>query len=383
MKNIMGMINLDAKEDLLEGITLYRPDAAVPFGGRYRLIDFILSSMVNSGVRNISIFTGNKHHSLVGHLRSGKDWDLDRKQDGLFVFHPENAQRGVGIYKGFLQNLYHNLDYIYRSKQKYVVISAGNVVCNLDLRPVLDFHLKTKADVTVIYKEEIFKKNFPHRGVMIDLRADGRVIDMIDVEIEFAKSKRNWLFNKKFNKISTGIYIMTKSLLIDLINSSVSRGYYDLVKDGFIKNMTNLRIYGYLYPGYLAKIDSIESYYKHNLELLQQEVWRDLFFNPELIYTKVKDCPPAKYMKNANVSNSLVANACLVDGIVESSILFRGVQVARGALVKNSIIMQETKIEQNVRLENVILDKEVHITRGKMLKGGENYPLVVSKKKVI
>lgn len=383
----MGIINLSAEEDLLKGITLHRPDAAVPFAGRYRLIDFILSSMVNAGIKNISIFTKNKYRALVDHLQSGKDWDLDRKRDGLFMFHPGNLKEDTSIYKGFLQSLYNNLDYIYKSKQEYVVISDANLVCNFDFEQVLNFHLKNKADITIVYREKDKNKEieeqFFNRGLMLDLGENNQIADMIEIEADFSISKKRRLFNKKFNKRSVGIYMMAKSLLLDLINASVARGYYDLVKDGFIKNLATLNICGYRHQGYLAKIDSIESYHQHSLDLLNQEVWQDLFFNPGLIYTKVKDGPPAKYMKNAKVNNSLVANACIIDGVVENSILFRRVKVHKGALIKNSIIMQKTEIEQNVVLENVILDKEVRITKGKRLKGEPNYPVVVGKKTVI
>lgn len=371
MKDVMGIINLNEREDLLQGITRHRPVATVPFGGRYRIIDFVLSNMVNSGIRNIGILTQNKHRSLFDHLRSGKEWDLDRKRDGLFIFPPDNIQYPLEVYKGDLLYFYNNLNYINKSKQKYVLITGSNIICNIDYRPVFNFHKNMQADITLIYKEVDSNINDFYNSTMINTIDNGRVIDM---EVNPV--------NPKSNKLCLNMYILEKSLLVDLIDTCVSRGHYDLVK-GFIKNISMLNICAYPHNGYMARSNSLISYYKHNMDLLNPEIWQELFFKPERVYTKVKDESPAKYTKSSKVVNSLVANGCVIEGTVENSILFRGVKVRKGAYVKNCIIMQMSEIEQDVLVENIITDKEVVITAGKQLRGDKNFPVVIEKKIVV
>jgi glucose-1-phosphate adenylyltransferase len=176
---------------------------------------------------------------------------------------------------------------------------------------------------------------------------------------------------------------MKRSLLLSLIDECVSRGDYDFIKDCIIKNINRLKIYGYAYKGYVANINSIQSYFKHNLALLRPEIWHDLFKKSGVIYTKVKDTAPTKYMESADVDNSLVANECIIEGTVQNSVLFRGVRVHKNAVLKNCIILEKCVIEENVKLENVILDKFVHVSKGKKLIGTMNYPVVIEKKAAI
>lgn len=367
----MGIITLNENDDMLKGITRLRPVATIPFGGRYRIIDFILSSMVNSGIKNVGILAQDKHRSLVDHLRSGKDWDLDRKRDGLFIFTPE-GNGDINRNKGLLKNLYYNLGYINKSKQSYVIISNSNLICNINFSNVLCYHLKNKADITMLYKNihniEINNTFF----TTLHITDDNRIVD---IEVNPVKPTSN--------NISLDILIIDKSLLTDLVDACISRGNYDFIKDGLIKNLAMLNIHGYEHKGYVAKIDSIGSYFEYSLDLLKQDVWQELFFKPGLIYTKVKDGAPAKYLSSSDVKNVLVANGCVIEGTVENSILFRGVKVANGAHIKNSIVMQKCIIESDVIIENVILDKEVHVTKGKQLKGDNKFPVYIEKKVVI
>lgn len=368
----MGLIiTLNECEELLPGITRHRPVATIPFGGRYRIIDFVLSSMVNSGIRNIGIITQHKHHSLFDHLRSGKEWDLDRKQDGLFIFPPDNVKY-PDMYKGNLQYLYNNLNYLNRSRQKYVLLSGCGVICNIDYRQAFNYHQEMNADVTVLYKE-VDLNNFDYQKcTIINSILNGRILDM---EVNPVRPKSN--------KVSMDMYILEKELLIELIDACISRGYYDAIKDGLIKNISMLHVCGYHEKSYAAKINTLASYYRHSLELLKPEIWQKLFFKPGLIYTKIKDEPPAKYLNGCRVANSLVANGCIIGGNVENSVLFRGVRVHPGAQVKNSIIIQESIIEDGAVVENVITDKEVVISAGKQLIGDTTLPIYIGKNVVI
>lgn len=371
MVNALGIISVNENESLLKDITSHRSLAAVPFGGRYRLIDFVLSSMVNSGIHNVGVLVRNKYRSLTDHLRSGKDWDLARKHEGLFLLPPGYSYSPWGL-PGELENLYYNLDYLQNSRQKYAVFSGSNIVCNIDYRQALNFHEKKQADITILYKEQNIKSDDFTQCTVLDVEPDGKVTN---IKMNPAKVTGN--------KISLEMYIVERKLLIDLVDTCIACGGTDFVKDGLIKNLDKLKVYGYQHPGYVARIHSVQSYYKHSLDLLKPEIWQELFLKSGRIYTKVKDEAPAKYNESSQVSNVLVANGCVVAGKVENSILFRGVKVHKGAYIRNSIIMQKTEIGENAVIEDVICDKDVRVTKGKRLKGELSYPLVIKKGMVI
>lgn len=371
MQNVMGIINLNAGQDLLKDLTAGRPLAALPFGGRYRLIDFILSNMVNSGMQNIGILVQDKYRALMDHLRSGKEWDLARKRDGLFILPPSSDPCVSGGCRGNVENFYNNLDYIESSRQEYMLIAGSHIVCNLNYRKAFKFHKDMKADITILYKE-CEPEDELLQYTVLKCQPDGRITDMGRNSPRIASSK-----------ISMEMYIMEKRLLVDLIKDCQARGGWDFVKDVLIRNMDHLKLFGYPYKGYTARIDSIKNYYRHNMDLLKPEKWEELFFKSGLVYTKVKDEAPVKYKENARAVNTMVANGCIIEGRVENSILFRGVKVHKGAYIKDSIIMQKCEIAENAIIENVICDKNVYITQGKWLKGERNYPLVVTKGTIV
>lgn len=370
MKNVMGIIALMEQEEELHQITYDRTVAAIPFGGRYRLIDFILSSMVNSGITNVGLFPQNKYRSLMDHLRSGKPWDLHRKRGGLFILSPNAAEGYMNRYRGDLECIYHHLDYVSRSNKEYVILARSNVVCNMDFRPVYQFHQARGADVTVIYNHSPYP--IKESGVILQTDGGDRVIDL-QVKPKTPKS----------NKISMDMYLISKSLLLELVDSCIAQGQYDFVKDGLIKNLQQLKIMGYGYSGYVARIADMSNYYSNSLQLLQPAVWRQLFYSNGSIYTKVKDEPPTKYLEKAQVENSLVASGCLIKGTVKNSILFRGVKVAEGAEVVNSIIMPKGVIGPHAKIQNAVLDKGVVISERKRLMGDTAYPLTIRRNTVI
>ncbi|MEG6585390.1 glucose-1-phosphate adenylyltransferase subunit GlgD [Dendrosporobacter sp. 1207_IL3150] len=367
----MGIINLYNSKESLAELTLHRPLAAVPFAGRYRLIDFPLSNMVNSGISSVGIMVHNKYRSLMDHLRSGKEWDLARKRDGLAILPPAYANHPEGKQLGDIENFHSNLDYISHSRNKYVVIAGASMVYNIDLTAVIKFHETNKADITAVYSS---KEQLQDGAVRTLLRVDSsnRIIDM---QVKSGTCPDNHL--------SMDLYIMERKLLVDLIENCAARGDYDFVKHCLIKNIGNLKMFGFKHQGYLAHISSTQSYFKHTMELLKPEIWEELFFTPNLIYTKVKDEPPAKYKAEAIVVNSLVANGCYIEGRVENSILFRGVRVEKGAYIKDCIIMQKGLIASGTTLQNVICDKDVQIQSGRSLKGEPSYPIIIKKGMVI
>ncbi len=369
--NTMGVINVSSRDEFLKELTLHRCMASVPYGSRYRLVDFMLSNMVNSGINNVAIFTLNKYRSLMDHLGSGKSWDLDRKKDGLFVL-PPASHYPQGEYKGLLQILQDHLDYFHQSKEKHVIISESNMVCNLNFNPAIEFHREKRADISVFYREENGVTPGLANRRRLETNQDGRIKEF-ELEPGSLESRKALL----------KLFIINKSCLLDLIDQSIQNQRYSFLWDGIINNVDQLNIFGFPHQGYLAVVNSIDCYYLHSMDLLDPQIWQELFFQPGLIYTKVKDEPPTRYMKEGQVINSLLANGCLVEGKVENSILFRGVKVRRGAHIKDSIIMQKSLIEENARVSRAVIDKDVRVTQGRQIHGEENKPVVIAKKMVV
>ncbi len=370
MKNVLGLINLHENEELLKELTRLRPLAAVPFGGRYRLIDFVLSNMVNSGIVNVGIVVKHKYRSIMDHLRSGKEWDLARKRDGLFILPPpDHTHYANSIYKGDLEHFHTHVDFLERSTQEFVIVAGSHTIYNTDYREAFRYHLEKQADITILYKDEQPAPGKQYSlATALTVGGDGRVSDI----------------HVATGRIASGLicletFIMRKTLLLQIIEDCIARGEYDFVKEGIVKRMDQYRIYGFPFTGYMAKINSVQTYFRANMDLLQPEVWQDLCLKSGPVYTKVKDEPPANYRDQAAVGNVLVANGCVIEGRVENSVLFRSVRVHRGAYVNNCIIMQKCEIGPNAVLENVICDKDVRISGAKRLIGDKNYVMVIEK----
>lgn len=370
MKDVLGLINLHENEELLKELTRQRPLAAVPFGGRYRLIDFVLSNMVNSGIVNVGIVVKHKYRSIMDHLRSGKEWDLARKRDGLFILPPpDHTHYANSIYKGDLEHFHTHVDFLERSTQEYVIVAGSHTIYNTDYREAFRYHQEKQADITIFYKDEPPAPGRQYSlATALTVNGDGRVTDIHVATGRLAAGL-----------ISMETFIMRKDLLLRIIEDCIARGEYDFVKEGIVKRMGQYRIYGFPFTGYVAKINSVQAYFRATMDLLQPEVWQDLFLKSGPVYTKVKDEPPANYRDQAAVGNVLVANGCVIEGRVENSVLFRSVKVHRGAYVNNCIIMQKCEIGPNAVLENVICDKDVRISGAKRLIGDRNYVLVIEK----
>lgn len=372
MLDYVGIIDLCEREDSIRELTYHRPIASIPIAGRYRIIDFALSNLVNAGIQNISIFTQNKYRSLLDHLGTGKAWDLDRKNDGMFIMTPVFDYYTLGIARGDIENFKNHIDYVHLSRQNNVIVTGSTMICNVDYRDAIKRHNETGADITLIYKySDNCIEDFLYSSTLT-IDGDGRVTGY---DTNMGKKSQGNIFMNMF--------IMKKALFLDIVHNCVSRGDCDFFKDAVLRNLDNFKVYSYEFCGYLANINTTHNYYKTSMELLDQNISKDLFFGNGLIYTKVKDEPPTKYEANAKVANSLVANGCIIDGQVENSIIFRGVKIKKGAVVKNSIVMQNCLVEADTLLRNVILDKSVRITEGKQLKGDESHPMVIEKKAII
>lgn len=368
VNDYMGIIIANENEDNLKNLTQNRPLASIPIGGRYRIIDFILSNMVNSGINNVGIFTQSKSRSLVDHLGSGKSWDLDRKINGLFVFN-------FGIctsYLASIEMLKNNMEYLYQSKENNVVVAPSYMLYNINFEEVIKYHEASNKAVTVLYKKV-------DNGTKAFINCDVLNIDKNNTILSVGKN----IGIDDNNNISMETFIMRKEFLINLIYYCIKTGCYSNIKDAIYKYAQDYKLCAYEFNGYLQCINSISSYYKTNMDMLNQKVTSELFYKNGYIYTKVKDESPTKYSNQSSVSNSLIANGCIIEGSVENSIIFRRVKIHKGAEVVNSIIMQNCEIKQGVKLSNIIIDKNVIIECNKELKGDKEFPLVIEKKAII
>ena len=367
MRDTMGIIVSD--DEKIPPITDKRAVLAIPVAGRYRVIDFVLSNMANAGIVNVGVVTKSNYTSLMDHMQSGKPWDLDRKKQGLNILPPNLAKSYYGDFSGNVDLLMGIKDYLKKSDQTYVVLSMGDFIYNIDFDEVLDNHIKTNADVTVIYKDlSGADEKELSRFTLFEFDKSGKVIDL-EVRPYYPKS----------SYAGMDLYVMEKALLESIIDECSARGDHDFVKDALAKKLDGLNVFGYKYDGFMVKVDSLKSYYDGSLEFLKKEV-RDEIFNPKRpIYTKTKDQSPTKYGEDALVKNAFISDGCVIEGTVENSILSRGVKVSKGAVVRNCIVMQDSVIDKDVTLDHVIFDKEVHITEGRKLIGQPNYPLAIKK----
>ncbi len=328
---MLGIIDATTSFGGLQELTMVRSLAAVPYGGRYRLIDFALSNLVNSDVQSVAIFPKYQYRSLMDHLGSGKDWDLNRKRDGLFFFPPP-----FNTDKDHLASVFHYMkfhkDYFYRSTQEYAVIVGSNTICNLNYKNVLKEHIETGADITRIFK-------------------GGRPLNMC---------------------------ILKTSLLMELIESP-NNDPNSTLSDILDRFARKLNVHHYEFSGYAVTIDTIQCYYKHSLDLLQPAIMKELFNPDNPIFTKVKDEPPTRYMSEAMVRNAQIANGSIIEGHVENSIIFRGVKIGKDAVVKNSIIMQKSQIEAGAYVDGAIIDKDVIIKKDVVITGDASSPVVIQK----
>ena len=368
VKNVLGIIFSNAHDEALSELTAMRTMGSVPFAGRYRLIDFPLSSMVNAGIPQVGIITKSNYRSLMDHVGNGKPWDLSRKRGGLTLLPPFNTPE-TGIFKGKADALYGSISYISDSGMDYVVLCDTNVICNVDYDAMIKEHIAKNADITIAYANGLPPKIASATERVVD--ADGRITEDKFVDCYSAE------VNYSLKTMVIGRVLLER--LLHEAHSSRINGFESII----IKNIDNLAVYGHKVEGFVRTLASLQDYYEVSLELLKPEV-RKAFFNPEKpVYTKVKDQAPAVYGMTANVKNSLIADGCKIDGEVENCILFRGVTVAKGAKVKDSIIMQDTYIGDNSEIECVIADKKVTVKPNKKLCGASNYPVYIGKGIVI
>ena len=373
LNSAFGLIYTGESNMLLRELTYSRSIGAVPFAGRYRCIDFILSNLVNSGVTNVGVIAQKNYHSLMDHLGPGKEWDLNRKRDGLFILPPFVTRENTGIYRGTVDAIRSVMGYVRRSTQRYVILTGSHTVFNTTFSEMIARHIDTGADITVMCSREDESTTAEgYEDLRLTMDDLGRVSDL---EIN--------PFHPKTPYSSCDVYLMEKTLLEYLIEEAAAHANTDFTRDVLVKKISTLKMFGWVYEGHVARMNSLGAYFAHNMEVLKQEVRDDLFNSVHPIYTKIKDEVPAVYGSAANVKNSLVADGCIIEGEVENSVLFRGVQVAEGAKIHNCIIMQGCEVQEGCELDHVVFDKGVTVRRGRRLFGYDSFPVIIRKGSIV
>ncbi|MFV0497449.1 MAG: glucose-1-phosphate adenylyltransferase subunit GlgD [Candidatus Fimivivens sp.] len=356
------------KEDTVSVLTQKRTVGSLPFSGRYRLIDFMLSNLVHASVPEVAVVVRDHYSSLADHLGTGKDWDLSRKNGGLKLLTPFMSESGYH-YQNRFEALSSFHTYLTRLLPEYAIVADANLVCTVDLWEVLRQHIESGADVTVVCNEDQ-----PRQGdTEVSVGEDGIICD---ARCHTGSRDKTALLLRK-------IAVMHKSVLLDLVDQGTTYGWSDLNCDYIAKKFLDQRFYAYRYQGYFAAIRTLQDYYSTNMDLLNAKVRKELFDSETHILTKIKDTVPTMYGENGHVANSMIADGCHIDGTVENSILFRDVRIGKGVVVRNSIVMQGCILEGASTLSNVILDKDVRVAIGHSFNGGESYPFVVEKNAVI
>lgn len=366
-KNILGLIFANMHEDAIPELTRNRTMGSVLFGGRYRMIDFVLSSMTNSGVDEVGVITKSNYQSLLDHLGSGREWDMARKIGGLHLL-PPFSNVSSGMYRGRLEALYGITDFIKCSAADYVILSDCDVITGFDYDKIYEAHIKSGADITAVYSKAVLDVESASRSNVFGIDDEGRV--------------NNVLIGPRLSgecNVALNTYVISKALLMQIISEGAAKGHYSFARSILQDRCGEFRIMGYYHDFYFSKITSIKSYYDANMALLSTENRKSLFREDNPIYTKIRDNPPTKLAIGAKVRNSIIADGCIIEGTVENSVLFRGAKVAKGSVVRNSIVMQDTIIGKNCTLDCVITDKVVKINDGKILTGSANYPIYISK----
>lgn len=363
----IGIILAGGNNNKMRELSSKRAISAMPIAGCYRSIDFALSNMSNSHIQKVAVLTQYNAKSLNEHLSSSKWWDFGRKQGGLFVFTPTITADNSWWFRGTADAIYQNLSFLKNSHEPYVVIASGDCIYKLDYNKVLEYHISKKADITVVCKDMPASENVSRFGVL-KMNEDAR-IEEFDEKPMVARS----------NTISTGIYVIRRRQLIELIERCAQEDRHDFVKDILIRYKNLKRIYGYKIKDYWSNISTVESYFKTNMDFLKPEI-RDYFFReyPD-IYSKIDDLPPAKYNPGANVKNSLISSGCIINGQVENSIVFKKVFVGNNCVIKNSIILNDVYLGDNIHIENCIVESRDTIRANSYHCGEDGIKIVVEK----
>lgn len=372
MKNTLGIIiGFDSNNDLRE-LSEHRPVASVPFGGRYRVIDFMMSNLVNSGCYQVAVLMRDKYQSLLDHLGSGKDWDLSRKRGGMFLlppnaFAPKSSPLVTENYRTSLEALGSISDMLNKNKSEHVLICSADIVANIPLDEVMKEHKKSEADVTIVCTKN------PEGGafdMFLDLSPRHEVEDIRNGDNMGGKCKYK----------SMGIYIMKRKYLQSLLSDCVTHNLRSFERDAMQHVFKRGdKVHGYVFDKYSAKIENVKGYFSASMDMLDKDIRDQVFLKNRPILTKIYDEAPTYYGEDAKVSDSLIADGSRIEGTVENSIIFRGCTIAKDAIVKDSIVLPNSSIGEGVELSYVVTDKGVTVRENRKMIGGATYPVAIAK----
>ena len=364
--DVMGIGFPNTHDKYMGDMTTRRSIGSVPFCGRFRLIDFSLSNLVNAGITKVGVITKENYQSLTDHLGSGLSWDLARKTGGLHMLTPYSTHT-ARIYEGKIDALAGSIGYLKSSTEKYVVLCDANLVSSIDIEDVVDRHIESGADFTVCYKSGMLPRN--EQDIMAfqwDEKGFAREITLP--------------YEQKYCDFSLDVMVVEREQLIDLVNEAYALGKRNFASGIIQAWLPRLKVFGYRVEDFTAVIDGKESYYNANMQLIRDAAARhSLFRSGRPVYTKVRDDAPTRYGLSSRVSDCLIADGCIIDGQVNNCVLFRGVKVGKGTTLQNCIVMQDTVIGDNCDIRCVILDKDVTVNRGITLCGAESHPIYIAK----
>ena len=375
MKNVLGIIiAFDTDNDLRE-ITEHRTVAAVPFGGRYRIVDFMLSNMVNSGIYRVGMLMKDKYQSLIDHIGNAKDWDLSRKNGGVTMLPPYSYSKKAsplvtGEYRGKIDALAGAIDFLQKNRADYVVIADGDIVANIPIDDVVAQHDAAGNEITMVVTKKVKDSPF---ATYCEMNRRREIVDIRVGDSNDGKCKHEAL----------GVYVMSRQYLIHLIADCVTHNCINFERELLPRALTDSKIGGYLFSEYSMKIEDAKDYFQANMDMLDKETRDEVFLRSRPIYTRICDESPAYYGDKANVCDSLVADGCHIEGKVVNSVLFRDVLVEKEAEVRDSIIMENGRILAGASLAHIVTDRGVTIREGRTMMGHENYPVVIAKSSVV
>lgn len=364
----VGIIFSNIHDNSVPELARIRTLGSIPFGGRYRLIDFPLSNMVNSGIDTVGIITKSNYQSLMDHVGSGKDWDLARKDGGVIFLPPYGDLENDTLYTSRLEALKGITSFLFRADEEYVVMSDCDTVCRIDFNEVIENHIRNRADISLVYKK-LSADKIPEGTSVTDFTLDGNRIVNVAYSSDHGKETLNVFIN---------VFVMKRSLLQNIVMDSIAHNKRHFTRDVIASNLKSMKIIGFEHTGFYTGITSLSAYFNGNMSILNEKNRHELF-GDRSVFTKIRDSAPTKYGNNAIVKNSMIADGCTIEGEVENSIIFRNVKVARGAVIKNSIVMQDTVLGENSMLNYIIADKNVVVRDKRVLSGTDIHPFYIGK----
>ncbi len=368
--NVMGIIFANSNDELVPQFTMKRSMASIPFGGRYRVIDFALSNFVNAGISKVGIITKSNYNSLLDHLGSGISWDLDRKNGGLFMLPPFSTNK-AGFFNNRIDALAGVMTFLKRSNEKYVVLTNSDIVSNIDIDKLISAHKKSGAGITVAYKNGVLPKS-QRETMVLNISSDNTVEDVCyATEITEAAN------------YSIDLFVIERNLLIDIVSTASKYNKSNPTKEMLTNAVGDITVKAYEIKEFAEIIYSKERYAEISMGLLCRDTRKQLFSDERPVYTKTRDDMPTRYGVTSTADNCLIAGGSVIDGTVKDSILFRAVTVGSDTEINNSIIMQGAKIGKGCKLENVIIDKAAVISDGMTLIGKPDNYIYIEKGKII